>query len=73
MYLFQLVDDYCATIAAMIIGLVEITAIVWVYGVNRFMENINEMLGHYPIPKIYWRIIWQFVCPTLIFVSSTFF
>lgn len=68
MYIFQLVDDYCATTAAMIIGLCEIIAIAWFYGVNRFMNNIKKMLGYYPTPKIYWRIIWQLVCPSIIFV-----
>jgi SNF family Na+-dependent transporter len=71
MYIFQLVDNYCATIAAMIIGLTEITAIAWVYGMDRFMNNIKEMLGYYPFPRLYWKIIWQFVCPALIFVSFT--
>ena len=35
LYLFQLWDQYCATIPLLIIGLFEFIAIGWVYGVKK--------------------------------------
>ncbi|CAG2167879.1 unnamed protein product, partial [Oppiella nova] len=48
------------------IGLVEVVVIGWVYGVDRFLEDMKVMLGHYPFHRLYWRILWKFICPLLI-------
>lgn len=68
MYIFQLVDNYCATVSAMIVALMEIIVISWIYGSDKYLDNIKEMVGKYPTPKLYWKIMWQFVCPSVIAV-----
>ncbi|CAG2102991.1 unnamed protein product [Medioppia subpectinata] len=66
MYILQLMDNHCASFSALIIGLVEVVAIAWVYGVDRFLDDMKIMLGHYPFHRLYWRTLWKFVCPGLI-------
>ena len=45
MYILQLMDNYCASFSALIIGLTEVTVIAWIYGVDRFLDDIKIMLG----------------------------
>lgn len=73
MYILQLMDDYCASYSALTIGLVESIVIAWIYGVDRFLEDIKEMLGRYPPPKFYWELVWRFICPIIIFVSISLY
>jgi len=65
-YILQLMDNYCASFSALMIGLVEVIAIAWVYGADRFLEDCKLMLGHYPYKRVYWKFIWKYVCPILI-------
>ncbi|XP_054156343.1 sodium- and chloride-dependent glycine transporter 1-like isoform X2 [Oppia nitens] len=66
MYILQLMDNHCASFSALIIGLVEVVVIGWVYGIDRFLDDMKVMLGHYPFHRLYWRTIWKYICPSLI-------
>ncbi|XP_042907514.1 sodium- and chloride-dependent glycine transporter 1 isoform X3 [Parasteatoda tepidariorum] len=66
MYVLQLMDNYCASFSALIIGFVEVIVIGWVYGAERFLNDMKVMMGFYPYPYHYWRIVWKFVVPALI-------
>ncbi|KAG8199217.1 hypothetical protein JTE90_016036 [Oedothorax gibbosus] len=66
MYVLQLMDNYAASFSALIIGLVEVIVIAWVYGIERFLSDVKVMLGEYPYPYQYWRIIYRFVVPLMI-------
>lgn len=66
MYVLQLMDNYCASFSALMIGLVEIIVISWVYGIDRFVEDIKVMLNHYPFPVRYWKFVWKYLVPTMI-------
>ncbi|GFY05794.1 sodium- and chloride-dependent glycine transporter 1 [Trichonephila clavipes] len=66
MYLLQLMDNYAASFSALLIGLIEVVVISWVYGIERFLADIKVMLGKYPYPYQYWRILYRFVVPFLI-------
>lgn len=72
MYILQLMDNYCASISALIIGFSEVCVIGYVYGADRFMEDIKAMLGEYPNPKCYWKTCWVFVTPLVISVLFVF-
>ena len=75
MYVLQLIDSYAATFSALIIGMTEVCVIAWHYGVDRFMDDIRMMIGHYPPPACYWRAIWKYGVPLIITVmfSCRFF
>lgn len=57
-----------------LIALIEIIAIMYVYGHKRFSEDIKEMTG--VNPGLYWQLTWRFFAPVMlagILVSSIFF
>lgn len=47
-YLFTLADEYTTSFPRLIIGMGEITGMVWVYGLNRFCEDVEMMVGQKP-------------------------
>ena len=40
--------------------------IAWVYGCNRFLDNITEMFKLPAVFRIYWRVMWSFVSPLVL-------
>ncbi|KAG8005615.1 Sodium-and chloride-dependent GABA transporter 2 [Nibea albiflora] len=62
--LFQVVDTYGPSgITLLIIALVETLAIGWVYGADRFMHNIEDMIGYPPVPVL--KYCWLFITPLI--------
>ncbi|KAL4228840.1 hypothetical protein ACF0H5_011881 [Mactra antiquata] len=61
MYILQLFDNYAATYSLLVIGLVESLALSWVYGAERFLTDIESMLGYRP--KNFWIWSWKVVAP----------
>lgn len=60
-YFFQLLDRYAAGYSILIAVLFETIAVSWIYGTNRFCEDIRDMIGF--APGIYWRVCWKFLAP----------
>ncbi|XP_060553641.1 sodium- and chloride-dependent glycine transporter 2-like [Ruditapes philippinarum] len=63
-YWVTLVDYYAAAWGVLLIGLLEVTAISYCYGVRRFCMDIETMIG--PWSKIYWMICWIAITPASI-------
>ncbi|XP_038054203.1 sodium- and chloride-dependent creatine transporter 1-like isoform X2 [Patiria miniata] len=61
MYVFKLYDHYSASYPLFLIGAVEAAVIAWVYGANRFYDNLEYMIGYRPF--IWFKICWQFLIP----------
>uniref|UniRef100_A0A0F8BTP0 Transporter n=1 Tax=Larimichthys crocea TaxID=215358 RepID=A0A0F8BTP0_LARCR len=62
--LFQVVDTYGPSgISLLIIALVETIVIGWVYGADRFMHNIEDMIGFPPVPVL--KYCWLFITPLI--------
>ncbi|XP_076036937.1 sodium- and chloride-dependent glycine transporter 1-like [Oratosquilla oratoria] len=72
MYILQLLDNYSGTFSALMIGCIELIAICWIYGVDRFLDDIRTMIGHHPFPYYYWKYAWKFVTPTSVFAILIF-
>ncbi|XP_049540198.1 sodium- and chloride-dependent glycine transporter 1-like [Anopheles darlingi] len=70
MYWFQLVDKYAANWSVLLIAITECTLIGWIYGTDRFIHNIEQMIGkRSPCFHRFWTIIWKYVTPvTLLFI-----
>ncbi|KAG2462330.1 SC6A5 protein, partial [Polypterus senegalus] len=64
MYMLQLVDTYAASYSLVIIAIFELVGISYVYGLQRFCEDIEMMIGFQP--NKFWRICWAFVTPTIL-------
>uniref|UniRef100_A0A8C7E748 Transporter n=1 Tax=Naja naja TaxID=35670 RepID=A0A8C7E748_NAJNA len=60
-YILTLLDNYAAGTSILFAVLVEAIGVSWFYGVDRFSEDIQRMLGFKP--GIYWRLCWKFVSP----------
>ncbi|XP_040201191.1 sodium- and chloride-dependent betaine transporter-like isoform X2 [Rana temporaria] len=65
MYIFQLFDYYSSSgICLLFVGIFECICIGWVYGADRFYDNIQDMIGYRPWPlmKIFWVAVTPAVC-----------
>ncbi|KAK7088491.1 hypothetical protein V1264_022404 [Littorina saxatilis] len=70
-YFIYLMDTHAAPISLIFICLMEVVAVNWIYGVGRFADDIESMLGFRP--NIFWRTCWSVICPVglfLLFVLS---
>nr|XP_031542094.1 sodium- and chloride-dependent GABA transporter 3 isoform X2 [Vicugna pacos] len=62
MYIFQLFDSYAASgMCLLFVAIFECICIGWVYGSNRFYDNIEDMIGYRPLSLIKW--CWKVVTP----------
>ncbi|RUS80653.1 hypothetical protein EGW08_011603 [Elysia chlorotica] len=67
MYLLQLMDNYVGGMTLIILGFVELVAIVLVYGVNRFCQDIHLMTGSTNF--LFWKVTWCALSPlTILFI-----
>ncbi|KAK3106826.1 hypothetical protein FSP39_000767 [Pinctada imbricata] len=67
MFILQLFDNYAATYSLLFIGMVESLAVAYVYGADRFLTDIEQMLGWRPHDA--WKYSWKFVAPVaLLFI-----
>ncbi|XP_017040871.1 sodium-dependent nutrient amino acid transporter 1 isoform X1 [Drosophila ficusphila] len=62
-FILNLVDFYGVSFTALILAIGELVAVAWIYGVNRFCEDIKFMMGIET--GWYWRLCWRFVTPGL--------
>ena len=66
-YMFELLDNTCASWNILLFAILELVVVSWIYGVRRFMKNIEEMDIHIPWPmKCYWMACWTIVTPLLL-------
>lgn len=66
MFILQLFDNHAATYSALIIGCAEVTVMAWVYGADKFLEDLRYMLGFYPYPYYFWYWAWKIVAPGIV-------
>ncbi|KAM7415135.1 hypothetical protein PAMA_019790 [Pampus argenteus] len=65
-YFVAMFDDYSATLPLLIVVILENVAIAWVYGINKFFEDLKDMLGFTPYRFYYY--MWKYITPTLLLV-----
>uniref|UniRef100_A0A8C6L723 Transporter n=1 Tax=Nothobranchius furzeri TaxID=105023 RepID=A0A8C6L723_NOTFU len=63
MYVFQLFDYYSASgITLLWQAFWECVVIAWVYGADRFMDDVARMIGYQPLPYMKW--CWSYITHT---------
>ncbi|XP_066564906.1 sodium-dependent neutral amino acid transporter B(0)AT2 isoform X2 [Amia ocellicauda] len=60
-YYVSMFDDYSATLPLIIVVIFEAVSVSWLYGTDRFMDDIERMMKWRP-PLVY-KYLWKFVCP----------
>ncbi|XP_062387837.1 sodium-dependent neutral amino acid transporter B(0)AT2 [Sardina pilchardus] len=59
-YFVTMFDDYSATLPLIIVVIFETASVSWVYGADRFLDDVEVMLKWRP-PAIY-KYMWKYVC-----------
>ncbi|KAM9404407.1 sodium-dependent neutral amino acid transporter B(0)AT1-like [Salvelinus alpinus] len=70
-YWLSLFDSFAGSIPLLIIAFCEMVGVVYLYGIDRFNEDIKFMIGHKP--NLFWQITWRFVSPAIMFVIFVFY
>ncbi|XP_036432271.1 sodium- and chloride-dependent GABA transporter 2 [Colossoma macropomum] len=71
MYVFQLFDYYAASgMCLLFVAIFETICIAWIYGADRFYDNIEDMIGYRPGPYI--KCCWLFLTPATCFGTFAF-
>ena len=68
--MFDLINYYSASFGLLVCAITEVILVMWVYGHQRFLDNISEMGIKIPMILMwYWMVMWKVVSPlVLIFV-----
>ncbi|XP_077544831.1 sodium-dependent dopamine transporter-like [Haemaphysalis longicornis] len=61
-YVVKLLEDHTVkAVMAHFVPIIEITVVMYIYGMRRFSFDVEFMLGR--APNIYYRICWTIICP----------
>uniref|UniRef100_A0A3B4XC95 Transporter n=1 Tax=Seriola lalandi dorsalis TaxID=1841481 RepID=A0A3B4XC95_SERLL len=71
LYWVTLFDNFAGSVPLLTIGLFELIAVVYIYGIDRFNEDMEFMIGHKP--SIFWQVSWRFISPLIILVILVFY
>ncbi|XP_046557636.1 sodium- and chloride-dependent glycine transporter 2-like [Haliotis rubra] len=69
-YVFQLLDWYIVAIFLIFSGLLECVTIAWIYGIDRFSDDIEMMIGR-QVP-LFFKITWCYVTPAMLLTTLIF-
>ncbi|KAK7886161.1 hypothetical protein WMY93_025782 [Mugilogobius chulae] len=67
-FLFHIIDSFGVSgLTLLFIAICECIVIGWVYGADRFLHNIEDMIGYPPVPVL--KYCWMFITPLICGVS----
>ncbi|XP_052473488.1 sodium-dependent neutral amino acid transporter B(0)AT1-like [Carassius gibelio] len=70
-YWLALFDNFAGSIPLLIIAFSEMIGVVYVYGIDRFNEDLIFMIGHKP--NIFWQATWRFISPLIMLAIFIFY
>lgn len=59
-YFVTMFDDYSATLPLIIVVVFETFSVSWLYGADRFLDDIEVMLGWRP--SVIYKYLWKYIC-----------
>uniref|UniRef100_A0A8C5SM62 Sodium-dependent neutral amino acid transporter B(0)AT2 n=1 Tax=Laticauda laticaudata TaxID=8630 RepID=A0A8C5SM62_LATLA len=63
-YFVTMFDDYSATLPLLIVVILENIAMSYIYGIDKFMEDLKDMLGFSPNQFYYYT--WKYISPIVL-------
>uniref|UniRef100_A0A665TH22 Transporter n=1 Tax=Echeneis naucrates TaxID=173247 RepID=A0A665TH22_ECHNA len=69
LYWVTLFDNFAGSVPLLTIGLFELLAVVYVYGIDR--SDLKFLVGHRP--SIFWQVSWRLITPSIIVVILVFY
>ncbi|XP_034560958.1 sodium-dependent neutral amino acid transporter B(0)AT1-like [Notolabrus celidotus] len=70
-YWVTLFDNFAGSVPLLTIGFIEMIAVAYIYGIDRFNEDIKFMTGYKP--SIFWQVSWRFTSPLIVAVILVFY
>ncbi|XP_030639132.1 solute carrier family 6 member 19b [Chanos chanos] len=70
-YWLALFDNFAGSIPLLIIAFCEMFGVAYVYGIDRFNDDLKFMIGHKP--NIFWQATWRFISPVLMLAIFVFY
>ncbi|XP_066249630.1 sodium-dependent nutrient amino acid transporter 1-like [Euwallacea similis] len=70
-YMLDIVDHFGGTFIIFVFAILEVYAVVYLYGLQNFCLDLQYMTGHKP--GIYWRLCWGIIMPLLLVVIFIYF
>ncbi|XP_019761113.1 sodium-dependent nutrient amino acid transporter 1 [Dendroctonus ponderosae] len=70
-YMLDLVDHFGGTFIIFVFAILEVLAIVFLYGLQNFCLDLEYMTNHKP--GIYWRLCWGLIMPVLLVTIFIYF
>uniref|UniRef100_A0AAQ5Z3V8 Transporter n=1 Tax=Amphiprion ocellaris TaxID=80972 RepID=A0AAQ5Z3V8_AMPOC len=70
-YWLSLFDTYGASIALLVVAFCEMISVVYIYGIDRFNNDIKFMIGHRP--NFFWKASWRVISPLIVFLILVFY
>ncbi|XP_008203539.1 sodium- and chloride-dependent glycine transporter 1 isoform X2 [Nasonia vitripennis] len=68
MYWLQLMDKYAANWSVLLIAISECILVAWVYGADRFLDDVQQMIGvRGRCWRFFWTWMWKVVTPAALF------
>ncbi|KAJ3601857.1 hypothetical protein NHX12_029619 [Muraenolepis orangiensis] len=72
LYIFLLFDHYaCSGMTFLFFAILESACVGWVYGSDRYYDNVQDMIGYRPWP--FMKYCWQYVTPTICTCTLVFY
>uniref|UniRef100_A0A3B4G6T4 Solute carrier family 6 member 18 n=1 Tax=Pundamilia nyererei TaxID=303518 RepID=A0A3B4G6T4_9CICH len=65
-YWLEIFNSYVGSVPLLNIAFFEIIAVAFIFGINRFNDDIEWMTGRRP--NIYWQAMWRFISPFMLLV-----
>ncbi|CAF1682399.1 unnamed protein product, partial [Adineta ricciae] len=66
-YLFELLMEYAANVSMVVVGFFEVYTVAYIYGYNRFMNDVKMMLGK-RAAQYYLFVTWCIISPLLMLI-----
>ncbi|KAJ8354409.1 hypothetical protein SKAU_G00219760 [Synaphobranchus kaupii] len=65
-YWLEIFNTYVGSLPLLVIAFFEIISVVYIYGIDRFNDDIEWMTGKRP--NLFWQVTWRFISPLMLLV-----